>query len=387
MLSPAQAEGSIQGSDTSQNPQEDSNSQTEDIEPIQEEDTMSDTITDTHRALDNLIINHEITDERVRHVVQALGKILDVQTITAQAIGTKPTSKPIPKDITFSGERKENVQNFIHKLEAFTTYQNVPTSAMPALMPMVLTGRAFSWFQECSESTKATWTELKAALLQKYGPEARGFTQRATLLERTQLKQESVDDYTRDMVNRLTMAGVKDPEKWTRYVQGLRPSIRAYVLDKDPKSFDEAEQYALRGEDLRRLESNDATMTATEIVSQISQAFGRSTDAEENTQLKKKITTLEDELRSFQTQSAARFAANPRQSSRTYNGRPFCHHCQKAGHYTNACWTRYPNQRPPPQRPFYDGRNHQSSSAMQPQMTPRYQSNYAQGNEDGPQRR
>ena len=51
-------------------------------------------------------------------------------------------------------------------------------------------------------------------LKEKYGPEARGYTEETNLMNRQQREGESVSNYAEDMVFKVNRAGVQEPQRW-----------------------------------------------------------------------------------------------------------------------------------------------------------------------------
>ncbi len=72
-----------------------------------------------------------------------------------------------------------------------------------------------------------------------------------TLLDSKQVENESVENYTVDMVRRLDMTSLPPEEKVKVYVKGVLPYIQAQVIDKGSETLDRAESLAKLAECLR----------------------------------------------------------------------------------------------------------------------------------------
>ena len=48
-------------------------------------------------------------------------------------------------------------------------------------------------------------------------------------------------------------AGIKEPQRWKYFVKGLRRTLQTYVIDKEPKTFAQAEQFAKKGEAINQI--------------------------------------------------------------------------------------------------------------------------------------
>ena len=336
-------------------------------------------------AVKNLLENHEVTDNRIR----------DIQP-------SKLKKKSIPQDIHFSGDCSEDGQLFLNKLRRYAKYVEYGPEDVCALFPLLLSERALFWFEEQSERTKENWKPLHEAFLKRYGPSARSLIEETALLDRKQESTESVDKYTSDVMKRTALAGIRDPERWKTYVRGLQPKIRSYVIDKNPTSFEEAEVYARKGEQLHKMED-------TSIIQQISALLPKQKPATsgEDDRLTKVETTLADLTEricvlttkgSHESRPRTREPQNSgpgqqyRPTSRTTDGRPICEACKKVGHYTHACWTygnnwtqqQQPQQfsRPPHNNGYQWNRQqnyqHQHSSNNWPNQNQNSQGRYQQ---------
>ena len=59
------------------------------------------------------------------------------------------------------------------------------------------------------------------------------------------------------MMDRLALAGCREPQLWTTYVKGLRPQLRARVLSSHPSTIHSAQASALENEQLLKLEHQE----------------------------------------------------------------------------------------------------------------------------------
>ena len=88
-------------------------------------------------------------------------------------------------------------------------------------------------------------------------------------LERVQSRNESVTEYTIDLVKRLRNAGVTDSEqRLLTYYRGLLPHIKRAVLLMEPTTLEQCERNALLVESNAAANGTDDIMT-TEDISQL----------------------------------------------------------------------------------------------------------------------
>jgi hypothetical protein len=157
----------------------------------------------------------------------------------------------------FEGTTKEDGARFMRKFERYIALNSDLDPLQ--LFPLYLKGSPDLW---CTGYLKdhpdVDWPTLQEAFLQRFGPSSRGYVATSELMTRQQGPDETVEKYTQDMMERLTLAGCDEPLLWTTYVKGLRPQLRARVLAKHPQDILEAELYAREMDQLLRLEREES---------------------------------------------------------------------------------------------------------------------------------
>ena len=159
----------------------------------------------------------------------------------------------VPKQ--FAGTSSEDALWFIQK---FKQYLRVNSDMNPLEMfPLYMKGSSDLWYDGFQkQQPSATWDQLKTAFLEQFGPQARGYVAQSELMTRQQGPNESVEAYSKDMMDRLVLAGCREPQLWTAYVKGLCPQLRARVLSSHPTTIHSAEVFARENEQLLKLHSS-----------------------------------------------------------------------------------------------------------------------------------
>ena len=178
---------------------------------------------------------------------------------------TEPVDKGFSKYLPapFTGDPTENINEFLEKFNTYCDFVRYNDAKRCDLLPMLLTGRALSWFRSLPR-TGRSWNETEKLVKDKYGPSAIGYVQQSILLEKIQGSTESVKKYADDVFKRLYLTGTKDPEAWKIFAKGLRP-IKFLVLQKQPETLDQAQKYAFEAEQLITLQQPALLKTCTKM--------------------------------------------------------------------------------------------------------------------------
>ena len=187
-------------------------------------------------------------------------KLADVELKPATPSIDRGFSAYLPSP--FTGDPTENINQFVEKFNIYTDFMGFDAKKKCSLIPMLLTGRALSWFraqpavdnQDPPQPIVRTWADTETLLQEKYGPSAIGYLQQSILLDKQQGAGETVKKYADEVYARLSLTGIQDPEAWKIFVKGLRPEIKFQVLQKQPDTLDQAQKFAFEAEQLATLQ-------------------------------------------------------------------------------------------------------------------------------------
>ena len=128
----------------------------------------------------------------------------------------------------------------------FSIETSLPEHLRVARAALLLTGHASTWFRAQGWNPAAiTWDQLQAAMRHAFKPVDHEHRARDKL--RTCSQTGSVIDYTAAFRARLLeCTDVSDAEALDRYVAGLKPTTRDWVLIHDPSTMHEAAKWAER---------------------------------------------------------------------------------------------------------------------------------------------
>lgn len=158
----------------------------------------------------------------------------------------------------YSGEKDTvELDTWIFQIEQyFEAMQSLNDAEKVRAAGLLLKSQAASWFRDMIQKgeTFQTWQMFKDEITKMFMPIGRAQKARLMLDKAHQRASDSVADYT-TYFRKLVLAigsGVSEMERLHRYVVGLQDTIREHVHMREPASFDEACQMAVRYEAMRR---------------------------------------------------------------------------------------------------------------------------------------
>ena len=147
------------------------------------------------------------------------------QALTAMAL--RPSS--------FNGLHPEMAQQWWTTFTRYNQLAGIEEDQRQNLLGLLLSGTALLWFDSIPEATKRDFQRLEAAFREKWiiaGPN--GIQRQMQTLARTQQPGESVDEYVADSRSKMGPYNYDDALKMTLILNGLRPEIKAVVMQHMP---------------------------------------------------------------------------------------------------------------------------------------------------------
>jgi len=137
----------------------------------------------------------------------------------------------------FKGDGSDAPIDWLQYFQRYVAFKQLPVTAALPLFALLMRGPANTWFTTLSDEVRNNYEQVLAAFHTKYDPTPTSLWKRASdFWSRDQKPKESVEVYVADMIKRATECHAADD--MTRYaiIKGLRPEIRAYVLQQAPIS-------------------------------------------------------------------------------------------------------------------------------------------------------
>ena len=274
----------------------------------------------------------------------------------------------------FSGQEND-AREFLDQFEYYANFCKWSDKEKLAAIPLALIGSAKAWLFTLTESY-STYDEFMFLFKKRFLSQTDNWVLRRELSTRTQKPGERVLDYSTDVIKRCRRLNLPDNEQMFKFIEGLLPDIRDFVILREPKSLDEAISHAkikatvspnnvstVTRKDLEQLQSNmltaltnvaSASVNASDFDTHSKPRFPRPPhdDIDIQTMIKQQV---HEELKKtrFPNQhnnKPLKFTQNGGfgRPTRAVNGEPICYTCHKVGHTSAYCQqNRFQNNRTP----------------------------------------
>ena len=163
--------------------------------------------------------------------------------IKDQVVLPEPT---LIKPTIFHGYENENVDRWLQRFALYLANKRIPETSKQAAIQSALhlSGPAESFYYNLSSTVQGSYVELRKALQERFAPAHRSLRLRQALSIRRQGPQEPTEKFLADLNEKFSCLNLRDEDKLSYLVQGLRADIQAEVLKKEPKTYAEAEDTA-----------------------------------------------------------------------------------------------------------------------------------------------
>jgi hypothetical protein len=178
------------------------------------------------------------TSDGINQLVKALNRL-----VRPSQVPFKGAHFQIP---TFDGSQDRYFETFETELEEYCRCMGWDDNTRVRSLAMILKGRARQLYTDFPPEVKSDWSAAMTKLRSLFGRKATSKMLNFSRLERMQTKNETVRDYSIDMVQRLSNAGITDSEqRLLTYYRGLLPHIKRAVLLLQPATLEECERDAM----------------------------------------------------------------------------------------------------------------------------------------------
>ena len=190
--------------------------------------------------------SEEMTD--LQRQVMDLQQQMCRQLKETQAVmeGVTVSEPVLVKPTLFHGYESENVDRWLQRFTLYLTNRKIkPGSDQAAIqLALHLQGPAESFYYNLPVDVQSSFTSLRNALKERFSPAHRSLRLRQELSVRRQGSSESIEKYLADLNDKFSCLDLRDEDKLSYLIQGLRPDIQAEVLKKEPKTYAAAEDTA-----------------------------------------------------------------------------------------------------------------------------------------------
>ena len=163
--------------------------------------------------------------------------------IKDQVVLPEPT---LIKPTIFHGYENENVDRWLQRFALNLANKRIHETSKQAAIQLALhlSGPAESFYYNLCSTVQGSYVELRKALQERFAPAHRSLRLRQSLSIRRQGRQEPIEKFLADLNEKFSCLNLRDEDKLSYLIQGLRADIQAEVLKKEPKTYAEAEDTA-----------------------------------------------------------------------------------------------------------------------------------------------
>ena len=163
----------------------------------------------------------------------------------------------------FKGNVDEDAKLWLTRLELWIKSREVSNEKAAAMLPLLLADSALLWYVGLSDDVKSNLKDLKAAFLSRYGPDERTKWSRVAALYQThQGQSEAVQDFVSKMRGKAASLDMGEAQLVQAIINGLRPEIRQFVLQRDANTIAEIVSSATLAETTVTPQGNTSELVA-----------------------------------------------------------------------------------------------------------------------------
>lgn len=136
---------------------------------------------------------------------------------------------------------------------------------MVAIMPTYLGDDAWSWYKGLPPATRSTYSDLNAAFLAQFRSASYKWLAQTELFSRRQSPTEGASECIRWMTAKASTAELDEPTELSVIAQGLLPTIKTFVITREPKYLEEVKKMCDLAEVANQTNTPDVTLVTTGI--------------------------------------------------------------------------------------------------------------------------
>ena len=149
---------------------------------------------------------------------------------------SESTLTPTP----FYGTGLEDANEWLAYFVRYVTFKQLSEPATVALFALLMRSAANTWFSALDEDERNDFKALREKFANKYAPAPISLWKRASdFWAQEQRQGQSVEDFFHEMKRRAREVGATDDTTRFALMKGLRPSLRTYVMQRNPASCEE----------------------------------------------------------------------------------------------------------------------------------------------------
>src|SRR6218665_2915757 len=169
----------------------------------------------------------------------------------------------------FTGRPSEDILEFLKNFELWTVFRRMADESKLGALPLFLKDSAAVWYNTQPRNVKGDLTELRHALIDRYGPSATYAWKRAAdLWKMRQQSSQTTDDFITSIQQVAQKLDIPSEQTFMVALSGLRPNIRQHVIQHDPKSMEDIQKWG-RVTEISQEDSTEAAQHLRDTVSEL----------------------------------------------------------------------------------------------------------------------
>ena len=238
---------------------------------------------------------------------------------------------------TYSGT--EDLDLFLSRFTNYAKLRDFVDDKKVLYLGLRLKGPAALWFADLPDSQKQKYDDVVSGLGLVFEGKGVRWVREAKLAERQQGENESIDLYLTEIVHLSRQLHCSENEQLSRFVRGLRPSLRAFVISKEPEDMADVINFARLGESVEKLSTPTPekinVIESNLVINDVCQKLDQL-----QIQVNKIETTMSSNKKIQRNFRRNRIPSGCNESpSKQFNG--VCNRCQKYGHKQVDCFSKF----------------------------------------------
>ena len=139
--------------------------------------------------------------------------------------------------LTYSGNPDDDLDSFLTRFDDYATLKEFTGPKKILALGTCISGHARVFLDTISSSEKDTVNKIAALLKANFEGPSWKWSIESQLLNRKQRSTESLDNYSSDIMLWCRQSKKSEAETLSIFVRGLLPSLRAFVMAKQPETF------------------------------------------------------------------------------------------------------------------------------------------------------
>ena len=149
--------------------------------------------------------------------------------------------------LSYSGNSDDDLQSFMSKFDDYASLRDFTADKKLLALNTCISGHARVFLDSVNATEKDSVTKIRDLLSTNFEGPAWKWNIESQLLNRKQQASESLDNYASDIMLWCKQSKKSQSESMSLFLRGLLPSLRGFVMAKQPESFQSALEAARLG--------------------------------------------------------------------------------------------------------------------------------------------